>query len=111
MTAAPAPKPAAVLAGVATNHRGLKKDALSFWSNLVIAIASTAPAYSLAAALASVVAAVAFHVPGIMIAAFVPILFIAAAYYHLNRADPDCGTSGSFLARAMGPFVPSLRYA
>jgi amino acid transporter len=104
VTAAPAPKPAAVLVGVATNHRGLKKDALSFWSNLVIAIASTAPAYSLAAALASVVAAVAFRVPGIMIAAFVPILFIAAAYYHLNRADPDCGTSFSWVTRAMGPY-------
>lgn len=104
MTVAPAPSPRAARAGVVTNHRGLKKDALSFWSNLVIAIASTAPAYSLAAALASVVAAVAFNVPGIMIAAFVPILFVATAYYHLNRADPDCGTSFSWVTRAMGPY-------
>lgn len=96
--------PRAAVPKAATNHRGLKKDALSFWSNLVIAIASTAPAYSLAAGLASIVAAVAFNVPGIMIAAFVPILFVAAAYYHLNRADPDCGTSFSWVTRAMGPY-------
>lgn len=104
MTAASTSGPRAARVDVATNHRGLKKDALSFWSNLVIAVASTAPAYSLAAALASVVAAVAFQVPGIMIASFVPILFVAAAYYHLNRADPDCGTSFSWVTRAMGPY-------
>lgn len=104
MTAASTSRPRSARADVATNHRGLKKDALSFWSNLVIAVASTAPAYSLAAALASVVAAVAFQVPGIMIASFVPILFVAAAYYHLNRADPDCGTSFSWVTRAMGPY-------
>jgi len=92
------------MAPAATNHRGLKKDALSFLSNVVIAVSSTAPAYSLAAALASIVAAVAFNVPGVMIAAFVPILFVAAGYYHLNRADPDCGTSFSWVTRAMGPY-------
>jgi amino acid transporter len=89
---------------VTTNHRGLKKDALSFVSNLVIGVASTAPAYSLAAALGSMALAVGFGVPGILIAAFVPILFIAVAYYHLNHADPDCGTSFSWVTRAMGPY-------
>ncbi len=89
---------------IAANQRGLKRDALSFLSNVVIGVASTAPAYSLAAALGSIVAVVTFKVPAIMVAAFVPILFIAAAYYHLNRADPDCGTSFSWVSRAMGPY-------
>ena len=35
---------------------GLKKDAISFVSNVVIGVASTAPAYSLAAALPGLVA-------------------------------------------------------
>ena len=39
-----------------------------------------------------------------MIAAFIPMLFVAAAYYHLNRADPDCGTTFSWVTRAMGPY-------
>lgn len=88
---------------IAANHR-LKKDALSFVSNVVIGVASTAPAYSLAAALGSLVAVVTFQVPAIMVAAFVPILFVAVAYYHLNRADPDCGTSFAWVTRAMGPW-------
>ncbi len=40
-----------------------------------------------------------------MLLAFVPMLFIASAYYYLNRADPDCGTTFSWVTRAMGPHL------
>ena len=30
-------------------------------------------------------------------------LLIASAYYYMNRADPDCGTTFSWVTRAMGP--------
>ncbi len=30
-------------------------------------------------------------------------LCIAAAYYYLNRADPDCGTTFTWVSKAMGP--------
>ncbi len=83
---------------------GLKKGAISFASNVVIGVASTAPAYSLAAALPALVAAAKFGVPAILILAFVPMLFIAVAYYHLNHADPDCGTTFSWATRAIGPY-------
>src|ERR1700726_2553381 len=82
----------------------LKKNAISFASNVVIGVASTAPAYSLAAALPALVAAAKFGVPAILILAFVPMLFIAVAYYHLNHADPDCGTTFSWATRAIGPY-------
>jgi amino acid transporter len=84
--------------------RWLKKNAISFASNVVIGVASTAPAYSLAAALPALVAAAKFGVPAILIVAFIPMLFIAVAYYHLNHADPDCGTTFSWATRAMGPY-------
>ena len=84
--------------------QALKKNAISFASNVVIGVASTAPAYSLAAALPALVAAAKFGVPAILIVAFVPMLFIAVAYYHLNHADPDCGTTFSWATRAMGPY-------
>ena len=29
--------------------------------------------------------------------------FIAAAFYYMNRADQDCGTSFSWVTRAIGP--------
>ena len=37
--------------------------------------------------------------------AFLPMLFIASAYYYMNRADPDCGTTFSWVTRAMGPWA------
>ncbi len=90
---------------MAVEKAGLKKNAISFASNIVIGVASTAPAYSLAAALPALVAAAKFGVPAILILAFVPMLFIAAAYFHLNRADPDCGTTFAWGTRAFGPYV------
>ncbi len=35
--------------------------------------------------------------------AFVPMAFIAAAFFYLNRADPDCGTNFSWVTRAISP--------
>ncbi|HYM52627.1 MAG TPA: APC family permease [Candidatus Dormibacteraeota bacterium] len=85
-------------------QKGLKGGALGFISGVVIGVASTAPGYSLAASLGLVAAGVGFQAPAIMLLAFVPMLFIAAAYYYLNRADPDCGTTFSWVTRAMGPW-------
>jgi len=90
-------------AGIQVQDKGLKKNAISFVSNIVIGVASTAPAYSLAATLGGIAGFAAFGGPAIMIVAFIPMLFIAAAYYYMNRADPDCGTTFSWVTRAIGP--------
>ncbi len=91
--------------GSAAGGKGLKTGALGYLSNLVISTASVAPAYSLAATLGFVVAVggMGAHAPAVMIVSFVPMLLIAAGYYWLNRADPDCGTSFTWVTRAMGP--------
>ena len=39
-----------------------------------------------------------------LLASFVPMFFIAAAFYYMNRADPDCGTTFSWVTRALGPW-------
>jgi len=83
--------------------KGLKTGALGMMSSVVIGVASTAPAYSLAATLGLVAAAVGLSSPSIMIVAFIPMLLIASAYYYMNKADPDCGTSFSWVTRAFGP--------
>jgi len=92
---------------IATGDKGLKTDALGFMSNLVIGVASTAPAYSLAATLGFVVAVtgVGVHAPAVLIVAFFPMLLISFAYKYLNKADPDCGTTFAWATRAMGPWV------
>jgi amino acid transporter len=86
---------------------GLKSDAIGFGSNLAIGIASTAPAYSLAATLGLIVAVtgVGVHAPAVMLISFVPMFCIAVAYRALNRADPDCGTTFAWATRALGPRV------
>jgi len=91
----------------AVSDKGLKAGAIGLMSTTVIGVASTAPAYSLAASLGLVAAAAAGAVgaqsPAILLVAFVPMLFIASAYYYLNRADPDCGTTFTWVTRAIGP--------
>ena len=69
----------------------------------MIGVASTAPGYSLAASLGLVTDAAGAQAPAILWLAFIPMLFIAAAYFYLNRADPDCGTTFTWATRALGP--------
>jgi amino acid transporter len=85
------------------DDKGLKRNAVSFVTNVVIGISSTAPAYSLASALGVIAGYAALGSPAILIVAFIPMFFIAIAYYHLNRAEPDCGTTFAWVTRAMGP--------
>jgi amino acid transporter len=91
----------------APGEKGLKAGALGYMSNLVIAIASTAPAYSLATTLGFVAAVggITTHAPAVLLVSFVPILFISAAYRYLNLADPDAGTSFAWGTRALGPHM------
>jgi amino acid transporter len=83
----------------------VKSNAIGMLSSIVIGVASTAPAYSLAVTLGLivVVAGVGFKSPAIMIVSFVPMILIASTYYYLNKADPDCGTTFSWVSRAIGP--------
>jgi amino acid transporter len=85
--------------------KGLKQNAVGMLSSIVIGIASTAPAYSLAVTLGLVtaVAGMGLKSPAIMIVSFIPMILIASSYYYLNKADPDCGTTFSWVTRAMGP--------
>ena len=69
----------------------------------MIGVASTAPAYSLAATLGFIVAGIGLQSPVIVILAFVPMLFTAIGYSELNKADPDCGTTFTWATRAFGP--------
>jgi len=88
------------------DSKGLKPGALGLLSSVVVGIASTAPAYSLAASLGLVVSAGAgLKAPAIMLLAFVPMYFIAVAYKDLNEAEPDCGTTFTWATRAFGPIV------
>ena len=83
--------------------KGLKGGALGLASSVVIGVASTAPAYSLAATLGFIVFFVGIQSPIVVILAFIPMLFTAIGYQELNKADPDCGTTFTWATRAFGP--------
>ena len=86
-------------------EKGLKTGALGLISSTVIGIASTAPAYSLAATLGFVVVAIGVQAPIVTILAFVPMFFVSLAFQQMNKADPDCGASFTWGTRAFTPRV------
>ncbi|WP_406288930.1 APC family permease [Embleya sp. NBC_00896] len=89
--------------GRGAGEKGLKTGALGLASSVVIGLASTAPAYSIAATLGIIVAGVGLQAPIVMVLAFIPMFLIAYGYKELNEADPDCGTTFTWGTRAFGP--------
>ena len=86
-----------------SRDKGLKGGALGLVSSVVMGVASTAPAYSLAATLLFVVVLVGFKAPSVAVLAFIPMLFCSIGYSELNKADPDCGTTFTWASRTFGP--------
>ncbi len=85
------------------SDKGLKGGALGLLSSTVVGVASTAPAYSLAATLGFVVVVIGVRAPIVTLLAFIPMLLISYGYKELNRADPDCGTTFTWATRAFSP--------
>jgi amino acid transporter len=84
--------------------KGLKSGALGLISTTIIATASVAPAYSIAATLVFVVIAIGgLQAPAVAVLAFVPMLLTSIGYSEMNKADPDCGTTFTWASRAFGP--------
>jgi amino acid transporter len=84
-------------------EKGLRPGAIGLISSTVIATASVAPAYSLAATLGFVVLAVGLKSPAVAVLAFVPMILTSIGYNELNKADPDCGTTFTWATRAFSP--------
>ncbi len=96
-----------------TSHSGttgsqspeLAHDAIGFREALAVGVGSTAPAYSLAAVIGTVTVIVGFQAPGALLASFVPMFLIAGAFFYMNRADQDAGTTFSWVTRSLGPWL------
>lgn len=96
--------------GTTVESKGLKGGALGLLSSVVVGMASTAPAYSLAATLGLIVASggallSGVKAPAIVLISFIPMYLIAVAYQELNKAEPDCGTTFTWASRTFGPVV------
>ncbi|MFI8823863.1 amino acid permease [Streptomyces sp. NPDC053431] len=96
--------PATGIPAAGAGRKGLRAGALGPFSSVVIGLASTAPAFSVASTLGVIVAAgVGLQTPAVMVLAFVPMVLIAYAYRELNAIAADCGTTFVWASRAFGP--------
>ena len=85
----------------------LRADTLNLFDSTVVAVSSVAPAYTLAATMAVLflTVGIGYAGPAVIWIAFVPVLFIAISYFHLNRRDPSAGASYSWLSKLVSPYV------
>ncbi|HWG24814.1 APC family permease [Actinospica sp.] len=86
----------------ATGHR-LRGESLGRFDSTVMAVAGTAPAYSIAGTTAALVGAVAYAGPAALLYCGIPMLGIAFAFSYLTRVDVNAGASYSWVARALHP--------
>ena len=77
----------------------LRGDALGLAHALAIGIAGTAPAYSLAASSATLIAAVGLLAPASLLYCGLVMGGVASAFIHLNRVYPDSGASYAWVSR------------
>jgi amino acid transporter len=83
--------------------QGLKQNALSIVDTITLAVAGTAPSYSLNATTAALIAAVGLASPGALLYGAIPMFGIAFAFMHLNRWRADAGAAYAWVGRSLNP--------
>ncbi|MFE3323876.1 APC family permease [Streptomyces sp. NPDC059176] len=88
--------------------RGLQPGVLGTFDTIVMAVAGSAPAYSLAATTAVLVGAVGLASPAALLYCAIPMLGIVLAFGRLGRIDVNAGASYSWVGRTIHPFLGFL---
>ena len=86
-----------------SSARGLQRGVLGAADSVVMAVAGSAPAYSLTATTVSLFAAVGLAGPGALLWCGIPMLGIAFAFSYLGKADVNAGAAYSWVRKAMHP--------
>jgi amino acid transporter len=86
-----------------SSARGLQRGVLGAADSIVMAVAGSAPAYSLTATTVLLFAAVGLAGPGALLWCGIPMLGIAFAFAYLGKADVNAGAAYSWVRRAMHP--------
>jgi amino acid transporter len=105
------------VSAVATSHEhgtadrsshGLRANALTFFDAIVMALAGTAPAFSIAATTGVLFLATGYASPAALLYCSVPMLGIAWAFSYLNRLEPNASATYAWVGRAIHPIVGFL---
>ncbi|MGL5943208.1 MAG: APC family permease [Waterburya sp.] len=83
----------------------LKQNALSLFDTITLAVAGSAPSYSLNATTAPLVAAVGVAAPGALLYGAIPMFGIAFAFMYLNRWRADAGAGYAWVGRSLNPYL------
>ncbi|GAB3125606.1 APC family permease [Glaciibacter psychrotolerans] len=83
----------------------LQADGITAAGSIVMAVAGSAPAYSIAATTATLVAVAGLASPAALLWCGLPMLGIAWAFSYLGRADVNAGASYSWVGRALHPIL------
>jgi amino acid transporter len=88
--------------------KSLKQNALSIVDTVTLAIAGTAPSYSLNATTAALIGAVGLASPGALLYGAIPMFGISFAFKYLNQWRADAGTAYAWVGRAINPYLGFL---
>ncbi len=80
-----------------------RPDGLTLMQAVAVGVNTTSPAFSLAAILAPMALLVGYATPIVLVVSFIPMALTSLAFMYLGRRDPDCGTTFSWVSRAIGP--------
>jgi amino acid transporter len=83
----------------------LQQNALSLLDTVTLAVAGSAPSYSLNATTATLVATVGLAAPGALVYGAIPMFGIAFAFMYLNRWRADAGAGYAWVGRALNPYL------
>ena len=86
----------------------LQRDGVSAAGSVVMAVAGSAPAYSIASSTALLVGAAGLGAPAVLLWSGIPMLGIAWAFLYLGRIDVNAGAAYSWVARALNPILGFL---
>jgi amino acid transporter len=82
---------------------GLRAGVLGLFDSVVMAVAGSAPAYTIAATTSSLFVAVALAGPAALLYCGIPMLGIAWAFSYLNRIEANAGASYAWVGRVLHP--------
>ncbi|GAB3798709.1 APC family permease [Humibacter antri] len=90
------------------HEHALKANGVNSAGAVVMAVAGSAPAYSIAATTALLIAAAGLAAPAALLWCGIPMLGIAWAFAYLGRSDVNAGASYSWVGRALHPILGYL---
>jgi amino acid transporter len=99
---------AAVNRSTPVRYARLEADAIGVTQDVVIGMASSAPAATIGLSLTALAAATAYGSGPILVLTAIPMLIIANAYRRCNMWNANCGASFEWVGRAISPYLGFL---